>query len=127
MTRLESGAVAPHLELIDLADVVGQRAAPRRAAADASSRHAGAGTATADARLDPVLFEQVLFNLLDNAAKYTPPDTSIILRARREGDMVRIRILDEGDGLPESDWNACSTNSTGFTPATASAPAPGWG
>jgi two-component system sensor histidine kinase KdpD len=54
-------------------------------------------------RLDPVLFEQVLFNLLDNAAKYTPPDTGITLRAAREGDKVRIRILDQGEGLPESD------------------------
>jgi len=44
-----------------------------------------------------------LFNLLDNAAKYSPADTGITLRAAREGDKVRIRILDRGEGMPESD------------------------
>ena len=54
-------------------------------------------------RLDPVLFEQVLFNLLDNAAKYAPPGTTITLRARPEGGTVRVQVLDEGPGLPEED------------------------
>ena len=34
--------------------------------------------------LDPVLFEQVLFNLLDNAAKYAPAGLADPLEARRE-------------------------------------------
>ena len=103
MTRLESGAVAPHLELIDLADVAGSAL---RRAAPLLTHHPVTLELEPQLpmlRLDPVLFEQVLFNLLDNAAKYTPPDTSIILRAAREGDKVRIRILDQGEGLPESD------------------------
>ena len=54
-------------------------------------------------KLDPVLFEQVLFNLLDNAAKYAPPGTAITLRARREGGTVRVQVLDEGPGVPEED------------------------
>ena len=41
-------------------------------------------------KLDPVLFEQVLFNLLDNAAKYAPAGTEIRLSARRAGDTVRL-------------------------------------
>jgi two-component system sensor histidine kinase KdpD len=54
-------------------------------------------------RLDPVLFEQVLFNLLDNAAKYAPPGTAITLRAKRMGTSVAVQILDQGPGLPEED------------------------
>jgi two-component system sensor histidine kinase KdpD len=54
-------------------------------------------------RLDPVLFEQVLFNLIDNAAKYAPPGTTITLRARREGGVVKMQVLDEGPGLPPED------------------------
>ena len=50
--------------------------------------------------LDPVLFEQVLFNLLDNAAKYAPADTTITLRVRQHGDTV-IEVLDEGAGLAD--------------------------
>jgi len=45
-----------------------------------------------------ILFEQVLFNLLDNAAKYTQPGSEIRLGARREDHAVRIEIKDEGIG-----------------------------
>jgi two-component system sensor histidine kinase KdpD len=64
-------------------------------------------------RLDPVLFEQVLVNLLDNAAKYAPEGSTVTIRGRREGGRsesgpagpgrVRLAVLDEGDGLPEAD------------------------
>jgi two-component system sensor histidine kinase KdpD len=50
-----------------------------------------------------VLFEQVLFNLLDNAAKYVPPGTVITVAARPEGRQMRITIQDEGEGVPEMD------------------------
>src|SRR5262249_38345399 len=48
-------------------------------------------------------FEQVLFNLLDNAGKYAGPSSAIALRARRNGDIVRLQVLDEGGGVPEDD------------------------
>ncbi len=54
-------------------------------------------------RLDPVLFEQVLFNLLDNAAKYSPGGTAVSIMALSEGARVRIEIADEGSGLPPAD------------------------
>jgi two-component system sensor histidine kinase KdpD len=50
--------------------------------------------------LDEVLFEQVLFNLLDNAAKYAPAGTTIGLQGWRDGALVRLQILDEGEGIP---------------------------
>jgi two-component system sensor histidine kinase KdpD len=101
MTRLESGALAPNLTLIHLDDVVGSvlRRAP-------TQHHKLALELEPDLpmlKLDPVLFEQVLFNLLDNATKYAPAGTTITLRARREGGTVRVQMLDEGPGLPEED------------------------
>ena len=50
--------------------------------------------------LDAVLFEQALFNLLDNAAKYAPADTTISIRGSRERDFVILQIIDEGEGIP---------------------------
>jgi two-component system sensor histidine kinase KdpD len=101
MTRLESGALAPNLEAVDLSDVVGSvlRRAPL-------GEHRVALELEPDLpllRLDPVLFEQVLFNLLDNAAKYAPAGTTVTVRARREGSVARIAVQDEGPGLPEED------------------------
>jgi two-component system, OmpR family, sensor histidine kinase KdpD len=103
MTRLESGALAPRFEPVDLSDVTGsvlRRAAPFLA-------HHRVNLEIAPdlplLKLDPVLFEQVLFNLLDNAAKYAPPGTAITIAARREGPQAALRIADAGEGIPEAD------------------------
>jgi len=53
--------------------------------------------------LDPILLEQALFNLLDNAAKYAPPETTVRVEARREDDTVKLQILDEGSGIAPDD------------------------
>jgi len=51
--------------------------------------------------VDPVLFEQVFVNLLENAEKYTPPGSPIDIRGRREGDLVIVEVSDHGPGLPQ--------------------------
>jgi two-component system sensor histidine kinase KdpD len=45
--------------------------------------------------------EQIVRNLLGNAAKYTPAGTRVTVDARREDKVVAIRFLDEGPGIPE--------------------------
>jgi two-component system, OmpR family, sensor histidine kinase KdpD len=54
-------------------------------------------------RLDAVLFEQVLFNLLDNAAKYSPIHTTIRIQSWRDRDSVCLQVLDEGNGIPAAE------------------------
>ena len=54
-------------------------------------------------QLDAVLFEQVLFNLLDNAAKHAPAGSAIRIRSWRDSEAVSLQILDEGDGIPTGD------------------------
>ena len=53
--------------------------------------------------VDPVLVSQVLANLLDNAAKYTPAGTRIRIAAVADAPMVRVVVEDEGPGLPPGD------------------------
>ena len=53
--------------------------------------------------LDAVLFEQVLFNMLDNAAKYAPPDTTMRIQSWHDQDSVHLQVLDEGPGIPSAD------------------------
>ena len=103
MTRLESGAITPHREFVDLSDIIGSTL--RRASKVLSSHHVQLEIAPdlPMLKLDSVLFEQVLFNLLDNAAKYAPRDTDIRLRAWRDGGVLRIAVLDEGAGVPPDD------------------------
>jgi two-component system sensor histidine kinase KdpD len=50
--------------------------------------------------VDPVLVEQLLGNLVDNAAKHTPAGSPIAISARRDGAGTTIEIADRGPGLP---------------------------
>jgi len=43
--------------------------------------------------------EQIVRNILSNAAKYTPIGTDVVVRASQEDDMVAVRVLDSGPGL----------------------------
>lgn len=52
---------------------------------------------------DAVLMERVLANLLDNAAKYTPPTSTITVRCLCSGDSMYLLIGDDGPGLPAGD------------------------
>jgi len=54
-------------------------------------------------RVDATLVEQALGNLLENAARHTPPETLIRLRARRQGGELVVSVEDFGPGLPEAD------------------------
>ncbi|WFU27122.1 sensor histidine kinase KdpD [Bradyrhizobium sp. CB1717] len=100
MTKLESGAIVPNTALHDLGEIIGSAL---RRASKILTAHKVELVLAADLpmlQLDAVLFEQVLFNLLDNAAKYSPPDTTISIRSRRERDQVVLEVADEGDGIP---------------------------
>jgi two-component system, OmpR family, sensor histidine kinase KdpD len=103
MTRLESGAIEMKLDLADVAEIVG--AALERAGSVIAGHRIEVAIAPdlPMLRLDSILFEQVLFNLLDNAAKYAPPGSRIDLRARQDGDVVAIEVIDEGPGIPAGD------------------------
>lgn len=50
-------------------------------------------------RLDPQLLERVLFNLMDNACKYTPPGGRIEVALRAEGDAACLSVRDDGPGI----------------------------
>src|SRR5579862_4159340 len=103
MTRLESGAIQPQADFVDLGDVVGS--AIQRASGVLAHHNVQVSIPSnlPMLKLDPVLLEQVLFNLLDNAAKYTPPESEIEVSAGRSGDLIRLDVADDGDGIPAQD------------------------
>jgi two-component system, OmpR family, sensor histidine kinase KdpD len=103
MTKLESGAIVPNTALHDIGEIVGSAL---RRAGKILTRHKVSLELSADLpmlELDAVLFEQVLFNLLDNAAKYSPTDTTIAIRSWRERDQVALQVMDEGEGIPPAE------------------------
>lgn len=100
MSRLESGAVHLKLEPCDVEDLIGvvleQMGSRLR-------HHAVTINLAPDLPLVPldfVLVAQVLVNLLDNAAKYSPEGTEIELYAIKKEAMVEIGVADRGSGIP---------------------------
>ncbi|WP_066258669.1 sensor histidine kinase [Neobacillus drentensis] len=55
------------------------------------------------AQIDPVRFEQVILNLLDNARKYSEPNTSIFIDVALINERIHMTLKDEGKGIPEED------------------------
>jgi two-component system, OmpR family, sensor histidine kinase KdpD len=103
MTKLESGAISPNVALHDIGEIVGS--ALRRASRILSDHRVDLELAPdlPMLELDAVLFEQVLFNLLDNAAKYAPPASRILMQSWRDVENVCLRVLDEGSGISAAD------------------------
>src|SRR5262249_26725831 len=103
MTKLEAGAIVPNAAPQDIGKIVGSalRRAGKILAKHKVELDLAAGLPMLN--LDAVLFEQVLFNLLDNAAKYSPHGTTIRVRSWRDQDAVCLQVLDEGDGIPSVD------------------------
>jgi two-component system, OmpR family, sensor histidine kinase KdpD len=100
MTKLESGAVIPDAALYDIGEIVGTAL---NRAGKMLVNHTVELQISPDLpmlAIDPVLLEQVLFNLLDNASKYAPPRTTVRLHSWREADKVVLEVLDEGSGIP---------------------------
>jgi two-component system, OmpR family, sensor histidine kinase ArlS len=53
--------------------------------------------------IDPIRFEQVIVNLLDNARKYSEPHTNITVDVRKVSGKVHIKVQDAGKGIPAED------------------------
>ncbi|BCP53512.1 two-component sensor histidine kinase [Kaistia sp. 32K] len=103
MTRLESGAIEPLFALHDVDEIIGS---VLRRAAKILREHRLTVAIAPDLpmlKVDPVLFEQVLFNLIDNATKYAPAGSEIRLEAVAGTERMTIRLLDEGKGVPGND------------------------
>jgi two-component system, OmpR family, sensor histidine kinase KdpD len=103
MTRLESGAIRLERDWDSLADIAG---AVLRRLRDRLSTHLVMLDLPDNlplVRVDASLIEQVLGNLLENAARHTPPRTLIRLKAQNQGTQLVVSVEDFGPGLPEGD------------------------
>jgi two-component system, OmpR family, sensor histidine kinase KdpD len=103
MTKLESGAIVPNLAPHDIGEIAGSAL---RRAAKILAQHRVEMDLAADLpmpNVDPVLFEQVLFNLLDNAAKYALAGSAIRIRSWHESGAIMLQVLDEGEGIPAAE------------------------
>lgn len=100
MARLQSGQVRLRLQWMPLEEVVGSALEALGQALDAHPLHVKLTADLPLVELDAVLFERVFVNLLENAAKFSPPGTPIEIAAEARGDKMAIAVDDQGPGLP---------------------------
>ena len=100
MTKLEAGSIKPNMARHDVSEIVGSVLERARKILARHTVEIEIADGLPMLELDPVLFEQVLFNLLDNAAKYAPPETTIRIESWQERETVKLQVIDEGSGIP---------------------------
>ena len=105
LTQLDTGVLELHLETASLRDLVSDTL--EGMSMQAASRNVRLEGSVDDAipplYLDVRRVQRVLYNLIQNSVRYTPPDGSIMLRAKDGGSEVQVEITDTGIGILEND------------------------
>jgi two-component system sensor histidine kinase KdpD len=102
MARIESGDVKLNRQWCSLEETVGTALAANRRLLAGHHVETALPRDLPLVQFDAVLIERVLVNLLENAAKYTPPGSTVRIDARAEHGTVKLIVEDDGPGLPEA-------------------------
>lgn len=102
LSRLEAGAWKPKIERVPITELIGMALEPFTASENQRITLSLDPSIT-ELEIDSVQMVQVLKNLVENAVKYSPPDSSIVIETIRKDGFIQIRILDRGRGLSEQE------------------------
>ncbi|MBI3795913.1 MAG: PAS domain S-box protein, partial [Deltaproteobacteria bacterium] len=98
--RMQSGKVLMQYRLCDAAAVLSQASDEMRALADKAEVTLAVGAAPLRLWADPDRLVQTLTNLLSNALKFSPPQTTVHLQVQRQGEEAVFTVQDQGRGIP---------------------------
>jgi two-component system, OmpR family, sensor histidine kinase KdpD len=103
MARIDTNAVAAELEWVQPAEIVEAAARQVDPALAAHKLEIDAGTERVLVRLDPRLTSAALAHLLENAGQYSPPASTITVRAAVSSGELQIAVRDHGEGIAPRD------------------------
>ncbi len=101
VSRLERGVLVIKKEVTDLVRLVSECQASFGLQFPERSIVLSAQHPSIRVRVDPIRIYEVISNLIDNAAKYTPENTQIAISVEAKDGWVRVSVLDHGGGIPE--------------------------
>ncbi|MFI0975651.1 ATP-binding protein [Streptomyces sp. NPDC021093] len=97
MSRLQTGTVTPLVRPVDLDEVV-----PLALVGIADGRVRSDVPETLPmVEIDKGLLERAVANVVENAVKYSPDDTPVLVSASALADRVELRVIDRGPGVPD--------------------------
>jgi two-component system, OmpR family, sensor histidine kinase KdpD len=100
MTRLGYGALTPNYDWCDLRELIGRAGARLEQPLHEHSLEVAIAPEAGIIYADATLLEQVIVNVLDNAAKFSPPGSRIEVSASMLGEDLLVAVTDEGPGIP---------------------------
>ena len=103
LARVRSGGLEPAVEPIAVEDVVDSVLHRMRTMLSPFRVRTVIRPDLPDVSADPVQLDQALTNLLENAARFSPPNGEIVVTAARWHDAVRVSVSDQGPGIPLED------------------------
>ena len=101
MARLEGGQASLNLQWYPLDEIIGGALTRMHKRFEGRIVNTRLPDSLCWVRLDAVLIEQVLINLLDNACKYTPGGSPIDIIAEPSTQILKVTVADRGSGIPE--------------------------
>lgn len=102
LARVRAGALTPLREPTDVEEMVQAVINRLRQALPIARFRAQIRPDLPEIFVDPVMFDQVLTNLLENAVRYSPSGSEVVVSAAQYRDAVQIRVADQGPGIPEA-------------------------
>ena len=101
LSRLETGAAEPHVELWPVEELVGRALGAVRDGSDRVTLEVDSDSPPV--RVDAGQIEHVLANLIDNALRYSPPGSPVVVQTENGATELRVHVLDRGAGIPEGE------------------------
>ncbi|MEW9533961.1 DUF4118 domain-containing protein [Microbispora sp. NPDC049125] len=103
MSRLQAGVLGVSAQPVAIEEIVPWAIDDLGPLSDRVKADVAAGLPEVVA--DPDLLERVLVNLMSNAVRYTPPGDRVLVTASAHGDVVEVRIIDRGPGIPQDAYD----------------------
>ena len=106
LSQMDAGVLELHMESASLQDLISDTLESMSLQATA---HNLSLNGAVDGELMPLIMDtrrvqRVLYNLVQNSIRYTPPDGTIYIRARDTGVEIQVEVADTGEGIPAQDF-----------------------
>jgi len=103
MARIEAGKIQLNKRMHPIEELISNALQQMRPLAEGRTLEVSIARGLPNVPVDPELMQLAIRQLLDNALKYSPPDSPVTIRALRRNGGLEIKVSDQGSGIPERD------------------------